>query len=152
MLANSNELISRVILHSGASAEQAARALHTIVVGLSHRLDPVRRELVADELPPELGAMVTGGGELAVPLEEELLAVAPRLGSARELIASVCHALAEELSTEAVAALRTVAPASIAGFFVAEEPVAPPPAPDPEGHTLATGRPGSQHPLSERRR
>jgi hypothetical protein len=68
-------------------------------------------------------------------------------GPQRELTASVCRVLAEELSGEALEWLRTELPERMAELLV---PGAPPADVTPvHGSNLATGRPGATRPLSE---
>jgi uncharacterized protein (DUF2267 family) len=132
------------------SADRAETAMRGLLGGLGRRLAPAQRDLVAEELPPALAALLVESGELAIPLEEMLL-VDRDLGDTRELIASACRALAEELSVEAVEALRAAAPPSIAALFVTADPAVPAGG-SRNRQNLASGRPGSQRPLSERRR
>ncbi|HEU4729833.1 MAG TPA: hypothetical protein VFT22_18180, partial [Kofleriaceae bacterium] len=62
--------------------------------------------------------------------------------------------LVEELSTEAIVAIRAAVPASLATLLEAmaepsESELLPPPAWQRPRETLAGGRPGSHHPVSE---
>src|SRR5262249_40389021 len=67
-----------------------------------------------------------------------------------ELLASVCHVVAEQLSAEAIEALLGSLPIGIARML---GPVSPElgrrSTARPQRDTLAGGRPGSRHPLSE---
>jgi uncharacterized protein (DUF2267 family) len=151
MIATTDELCCHVAAHAGVPVALAERATRTVLAGIGGTLTPAGRELVADELPAGLGAAILAGGSLATPIEDHVVALGVSLGQARELIASVCRVLVEELSSEAVEALRVGIPTALAALLV--EPVTdePPPRPalDPRHDTLADGRPGSQHPLSD---
>jgi uncharacterized protein (DUF2267 family) len=153
MTATTDELCSHVAAHAGVSIALAERATRTVLAGIGGTLTPAGRELVADELPAGLGAAILAGGSLAAPIEDHVVALGVTLGQARELIASVCRVLVEELSGEAVDALRVGVPTALAAWLV--EPVTDEPPPrralDPRHDTLADGRPGSQRPLSEGR-
>lgn len=150
MTATTDDLCSHVAAHAGVPIALAERATRTVLEGMGGTLTPAGREIVADELPAGLGAAILAGGSLATPVEDHVVALGVGLGQARELIASVCRVLVEELSSEAVDALRVGVPTALAALLV--EPVTdePPlrPALDPRHDTLADGRPGSQHPLS----
>ena len=157
MIATTDDLCSHVAAHAGVPIALAERATRTVLAGIGGTLTPAGRELMADELPAGLGAAILAGGSLATPIEDHVVALGVTLGQARELIASVCRVLVEELSSEAIEALRVGVPNALSALFV--EPVTPvtpvtdepPPrqALDPRHDTLADGRPGSQHPLSD---
>jgi uncharacterized protein (DUF2267 family) len=151
MIANTDDLCSHVAAHAGVPAALAERATRAVLAGIGGTLTPAARELVADELPAGLGAAILAGGSLATPIDEQVIALGVTVGQARELIASVCRVLVEELSSEAVDALRAGVPAALAALLV--EPLAgeppPRPAPDRRRDTLAEGRPGSRRPLSD---
>jgi uncharacterized protein (DUF2267 family) len=150
MTATTDDLCSHVAAHAGVPIALAERATRTVLAGMAGTLTPAGRELVADELPAGLGAAILADSSLATPVEDRVVALGVGLGQARELIASVCRVLVEELSGEAVDALRVGVPTALAALLV--EPVTdePPPRPalDPRHDTLSDGRPGSQHPLS----
>jgi len=151
MTATTDDLCSHVAAHAGVPIALAERATRTVLAGMGGTLTPAGRELVADELPAGLGAAILAGGSLAMPVEDQVVALGVTLGQARELIASVCRVLVEELSGEAVDALRVGVPTALAALLVepvTDEPL-PRPALDPRHDTLADGRPGSQHPLSD---
>lgn len=67
------------------------------------------------------------------PLEDRVQLTGMTPGRARELVASVCRVLAEELSKEAVGALRSSLPQRIADWFA-------PPAPAIEHHASSIHR------------
>ncbi|MEO6776923.1 MAG: DUF2267 domain-containing protein [Kofleriaceae bacterium] len=147
MIATTESFIAHVVAHAGSSTDQADLAIRAVLAAIGGELDRAQLDLVADELPPALAAALCEGGGAARPVEDELCAWGVRLGAARELVASVCHALAEGLSNEALAAIRAVASPTIVSFLAADEVELAPPV--GRGSTLATGRHGSHHPLSE---
>jgi uncharacterized protein (DUF2267 family) len=151
MIATTDDLCSHVAAHAGVPIALAERATRAVLAGIGGTLTPAGRELVADELPAGLGAEILAGGSLATPIEDHVIALGVTLGQARELIASVCRVLIEELSGEAVDALRVGVPTALAALLV--EPVADEPPPrqalDQRHETLADGHPGSRHPLSD---
>jgi uncharacterized protein (DUF2267 family) len=155
MTATTDDLCSHVAAHAGVPAALAEQATRAVLAGIGGTLTPAGRELVADELPAGLGAAILAGGSLATPIEDQMLALGTTAGQTRELIASVCRVLVEELSGEAVDALRVGAPAALAALLVepVPEPVTEPPPPRPalgrRRDTLAEGLPGSHRPLSE---
>lgn len=151
MTATTDDLCSHVAAHAGVPIALAEQATRAVLAGMGRTLTPAGRELVADELPAGLGAVVLAGGSLATPIEEQVLELGVTTGQARELIASVCRVLVEELSSEAVDTLRVGIPAALAALLVAPVSDEPPPRPAPGGRrdTLAEGRPGSHHPLSD---
>lgn len=142
----SEGFIAHVAAHAGAPAVTAERATLTVLAGIGGYLPAAHRDLVADELPPALGAAVLDAEDLAVPLLQHVLAPGMSVGHARELIASVCRVLVEELSSDAVKILRAHVP-SIETYLAEPAPEAPPARSRPE--SLAAGRPGSRHPISE---
>ncbi|HEX8114368.1 MAG TPA: DUF2267 domain-containing protein [Kofleriaceae bacterium] len=151
MTATTDDLCSHVAAHAGVPTGLAEQATRAVLAGMGGTLTPAGRELVADELPAGLGAAILAGGSPAMPIEDPLLGLGVTPGQARELIASVCRVLVEELSSEAVDALRVGVPTALAALLV--EPVTdePPPRPalGPRHDTLADGHPGSHHPLSD---
>ncbi len=151
MTATTDDLCSHVAAHAGVPIALAEQATRAVLAGMGGTLTPAGRELVADELPAGLGAAILASGSPATPIEDRLLGLGATAGQARELLASVCRVLVEELSSEAVDALRVGVPAALAALLVApirDEPP-PRPAPDRRRDTLAEGRPGSRHPLSD---
>jgi len=153
MIATTDDFISHVAAHAGVSAGLAERVIRVVLTGIGGYLSAAERQLVADELPAALGVAVLTGSTLATPIEERVLAFDPSIGHARELIASVCRVLVEELSTEALAAIRAAVPVALASLLAApttsEAPLQT--APEHPRDTLAGGRPGSHHPVSDAR-
>jgi uncharacterized protein (DUF2267 family) len=151
MTATTDDLCSHVAAHAGVPLTLAEQATRAVLAGIGGTLTPAGRELVADELSAGLGAAILAAGSPATSIEDQLRGLGATAGQARELVASVCRVLVEELSSEAVDALRVGVPATLAALLVAparDEPV-PRPAPAGARDTLAEGRPGSHHPLSE---
>ncbi len=152
MTARQEQLLSHIAAHAGVSTDLAQRAACAVLSGLGAYLSASGRQLVADELPPELAAALLAADGLATPIDERLLAPGITAGRARELIASVLRVLAEELSDEAVRALRGGAPPELAALLAPPTREAPArAAPGAHRETLAAGRPGSHHPVSEAR-
>jgi len=149
-----DDFTSHVVAHSGVATGLAARVTRVVLAGIGGYLSPGARQLVADELPPALGAIVLAGSGLATPIEEQVLALdldsGPNLGHARELTASVCRVLVEELSTDALGAIRAAVPSTLAALLEDASTSEAPPhtAPEYPRHTLADGQPGSHHPVS----
>ena len=144
--------IAHVADHAGVPIEHAERVTRIVLSGLGSYLTVATRQFVADELPAPLGLALQEVSGVAVPLEERVLEAEITSGRACELVASVCRVLAEELSTDALTALRAGMPPLLAELFATPaHDLATRPA-EPRGNsTLATGRPGSQHPISESR-
>lgn len=148
MIARTADFASHVAAHAGISTRRAEQAALAVLHGLGGYLSRPSRELVAEELPPSLGAAVVEADDHSGQLEDRVLAPGETAGEAREIVASVFRVLAEELSTEAVGAISSSLPAGYARFFAtpSEELATPPGQRD---DTLATGRPGSRHPIAE---
>jgi uncharacterized protein (DUF2267 family) len=146
----SNDFISHVADHAGASADRAGHATRAVLAGIGSYLSASHRQLIADELPPALAAALFTDHGIGTPIAERVLAPGITAGRARELIASVCRVFAEELSAEAVRALRGCLPPDLASLL-------DPAPPERIAHTalgerretLAGGRPGSRQPASE---
>lgn len=149
---NADTFIAHVAGHAGVSIEHAEHATRIVLSGLGSYLSPAIRQFVAEELPLPLGEALQEVSGVAIPLEERVLDAARTAGRARELVASVCRVLAEELSTEALTAVRGAAPPSLAGLLATPSADLATRPPEPRRNpTLATGRPGSRHPISESR-
>ena len=147
------ELIARVVLHSGLSTEEAQAAIVTVLAALRAELGRPEAEALADELPHELAAALRhgrheGGGSLA-----RRVAAVERvpLGDAVEHAACVCRALAALVPREVLERVRAAASTETAALLVAPEPNVLEAHPHAARHTLAEGRPGSRRPLSEAR-
>ena len=113
MIPSTDVFLSHVAAHAGGSSAQIDVAVRAVLAAIGGSLAPAARDLVAQELPAALAARFGESGALPRPVEDELCARGLALGAARELIASVCHVLAEGLSREAIAAVRAAAPSPI---------------------------------------
>ncbi|HSD88584.1 MAG TPA: hypothetical protein VLB44_13745 [Kofleriaceae bacterium] len=152
MRLTSDDLCAHVASHAGVSVEGVDQAVRAVLSGLGAYLSGAQRQLVSEELPPPLAPSLDEIGEnLSKPIEERVLAPGMSAGRARELVASVCRVLAEELSTEALRALRTAVPAAIGELLEGEAPPLATGVASSRPDSLASGRPGSHHPLSEAR-
>jgi uncharacterized protein (DUF2267 family) len=152
MITSTEMFAAHVAAHAGIAPERAHEIARVVLGGLGTHLAPGPRELVADELPPGLRDALLADVGLAQPVDELVLAPGTTAAQAHELIASVCRVLVEELSIEAIAALRAALPVGLATLFEPSAEGAPLPTHTPElrqSGSLATARPGSQHPVSE---
>ena len=149
------ELTASVGVLAGIEHDDAARALRATTSSIVEALSTDEADALSRELPVELRPLVRGHA-MAVPLDPAALFehVAVResvdLGFAIEHAECVCRALAERMSPELRARLQRHLP-RLAPLF--EVSAAPPveAVPPPHGSTLASGRAGSRHPLSEAR-
>jgi uncharacterized protein (DUF2267 family) len=148
MLATATDFTTHVAAHAGMAPALAEHATRTVLAAFAGYLGPARSELLAEELPPALAEVLRAPEAGSGPVEERVRALGISTSHARELVASVCRVLAEELSHEALHALGEALPAEL-GALVA--PPAPERKPPTAGHgsSLSSGRPGSQHPLTE---
>ena len=142
--------VSHVADHAGVSRDRAEGVTRAVLRGLGGYLAPAYRQLVADELAAPLGAALFDNRGVTVPIEEWVIDPGITAGQAHELIASVCRVLAEELSTRTRLALRAAAPSGIASLLATPSPELTGAPPDRRRYeTLAGGRPGSRHPISD---
>ncbi|MFY0582952.1 DUF2267 domain-containing protein [Cystobacter fuscus] len=151
------ELLSDVAEHTGqAGTQEAEHTVHMVLEVLSERLSWPVIEAVADDLPGSLTAGLREGVDRQdFDLAEFQARVADRmqvpLGRAVELTGVVCRCLAEALSPGTLHRLREELPEPMGALFSPLEsgerfePVHL----EPSRGTLAEGRPGSTHPLSE---
>src|SRR5262245_47648186 len=150
MIASSQTFVAHVAAHAGVSTGRADHATRTVLAGIAGYLSPALRELVADELPPALAVIVMEADPVTRAIDDLLIGRGVTTGQAYELLASVCRVVAEELSAEAIGALLGSLPIGIARML---GPVSPElgrrPPTRAQRDTLAAGRPGSRHPLSE---
>ena len=141
MKSSTEAFIGHVAAHAGIASDRAAQVTRAVLARIGASLTPDRRQQIAEELPPALASAV---------LQHEHHVAEALTVHARELVASVFHVLAEDLSSEALGWLRSELPPRMAELLVAD--AKPPEPPSTNGTTLATGRPGSRHPISETRR
>lgn len=107
---SADTFIAHVAGHAGVSVERAERVTHVVLSGLGSYPSAAIRQVVADELPAPLGRALREVSGVAIPLGERVLEAGITAGRARELVASVCRVLAEELSTDALTALQAAVP------------------------------------------
>jgi uncharacterized protein (DUF2267 family) len=176
MLVRIEELASHVAAHAGVSDPVAEYALRAVVTGLGGYLKARARQLIGEELPAPL---VTALGSAVADrrgLDERVQITGLSPGQIHELVASVCRVLAEELSEEALRAVTAALPPATAALFVPSSPAvsrtmrrrpqsgsvrepnphgdtklssAPGTTQEREHETLAEGRPGPRHRLSD---
>lgn len=140
MIASEQTLLDHVGAHAGEGVEVAS-VVEDVLASLDPSLDVLLRELIASELPLRLAQIVRRRARKRLVLR----------GSRLEAAASVCRALAEEMSDDAVAALRRGLPDPLADWLVPGAPEGHEPAVvEPQRTTtLAEGRPGSLRPIDE---
>lgn len=148
MITRTDDLVQHVAFHAGTSPEVAEHATRLVLAAIGAHLSDDDRQLFADELPQALATALVSGN-VALPLEAQLVPACATVGHARELVAAACRALAEEVSDEVVRAVELSVPEPIARYFVAGAAVHQTRTSLHAGHTLADGRPGSRHPLAE---
>jgi len=127
MLLRIEQLASHVAAHAGVSTPLADYALRAVLTGIGGYLSPAFRQLIAEELPPALAHALESNAGDRRPIEDRVQLTGMSRSQTREVIASVCRVLAEELSDEAVRALSTSLPAATAALFVPASPEPPPP-------------------------
>jgi uncharacterized protein (DUF2267 family) len=147
-----DDFAAHVAAHLGAPMLEVERACEVVLGAFAGWLSPADRQLFAGELPSSLAAKLEDVG-VALPVEEQLVALGLTIGQSREVVASVCHVLGEQLSDDVLARLQRALPRSVAAFVVrpvADETVTTSRAAR-RYDTLAEGRPGSHAPVSEGR-
>lgn len=157
-------LLQHVLDHAGLRSEAEARAVsENVVAHLGALLTSHDRVAVAGRLPVALAdALDLEEPEQVISMDDLVLRVAIRgdvaLGTALEHTHVVCEALARSLGEDLTDFLRARLPDDVAALLRAERPTMQGPthfvhareAPVAiTGSTLATGRPGSNHPLYE---
>jgi len=149
-----------LVMHAGLPAPAAAeRAIVATLTALGELLDDGERHLLSSVLPSELAALLQlkPFDRHADPtkLVERVAASEPTLTSAaREHVQIVCGALATMLDPASQARLQKALPPDLVALFQTSETPEQPPHADryePQHHVLATGRPGSAHPVSSSR-
>jgi uncharacterized protein (DUF2267 family) len=158
-----DEFLERVMVRAGFETRtQAETATQATLAALAAALAPEERERVAGALPKGLRSLLHS--EDAVPdmsltmfLERVQRSEGTRTGFAVEHAQAVCSALLDTASEELEVLLRRHLVHLAALFRTRESPMEPDPDPERVGHvvthdrTLAGGRPGSRHPVSEAR-
>lgn len=150
-----DSLIGYVSLHSGLDEREAAAMVASVLAALRADLGRVEAEALADALPASLAAPLRQGRSPGGPSVAARVAAAGHIapGRAVEHVACVLGALAARLPATTLERLRAALPARTAALLVtatAREPELEP-KPHAARSTLAEGRPGSRHPLSEAR-
>jgi uncharacterized protein (DUF2267 family) len=151
MRLSERDFLAHVAAHAGGTDMEAVRAAtHAALSVTGAYLTRPVRELIATELCPALGEIVVRGeAGTALPIAEHVLTPEMTIARADELVASVFTVLAEELSDEMLTRLQRELPARLAHMLNRPAPSSVQPALARE--TLAEGRPGSTHPVSEAR-
>ena len=150
MSTDDNSWVADIAAHAGTPDLDEARHVGETVMAALGALVPAAHARVIAELPPGLATAFRGAQVRTNPLDE--LVVPPGTASARaqELIASACAVVAARLSEPTLAWLRGELPPPVARLLVApSRAVAHHEQVRVERHTLAEGRPGSSHPISE---
>ena len=148
MITNTQDFIDGVEAHAGIRDTRVERVVRIVLSTIGAHLSPAQRGFIADELPPDLGANVRDGIDLAAPLEERVVGCGFTVGQAHELIASACRGLADGLSVEALRVLAGTLPTGLAALLVPGSHGASRPLPG-RMSTLAEGRPGGGRPIAE---
>lgn len=150
MITEDDAWVTEIAAHTGEPDLDAVwRATETMIGALGALVPPADHARVAAELPPRLAAAFRAARVRTTPLAA--LALPPETASARahELIAAACGVLAGRLAPSTLAGLRAELPAAVARLLVAPSHAIAHQPRRVERRTLADGRPGSQHPVSE---
>jgi uncharacterized protein (DUF2267 family) len=160
-MATHQDLLGRIKQLGGLqTTREATAALRATLAALGERLSDRDRDLVAGVLPRSVaGALHKGKRRGAFDIAELYNRIRRRegvtLGFAREHAQVVCRVLGEILPDVARREIERALPESFAELFSPPRSFDPPPehpvAPGAQHRTLATGRAGSLHPLSESR-
>jgi uncharacterized protein (DUF2267 family) len=155
------ELVARVSELIGfARSEETCPAIRATLSALGEQLPPRERSALGDALPAPFRAGLGVGAARSLDVPGFFDAVSRREGVApgfgREHAEVVCRVLGELLPGALRAEIERTLPQSVADLFLGPEAGVTPPGyavvPVAERHdTLATGHPGSQHPLSSSR-
>lgn len=150
MIPSIETFVDHVAAHAGISRDAAERVTRKALAGIGARLSPAVRSFVAEELPPDLQEALLVGDDVAVPLEEAVRVWHMPAAIAHELIASVGRVLGEALSDDALGLIAEIS-GELAQIVQRAAPAYAGGAAPARHETLATGRPGSHHPVSEAR-
>jgi len=155
-LVDESAFIARIKDLGLADEAHAAHAARATLASLGECLPSPERTALLAALPPKLANYVAayrGPAEAEQLFERVRVHEGTTAGFAREHAEIVCRVLGEMLSDEAALRLhRALAPSVAALFNPPPPPGEPPPYAVPHGerhHTLATGVPGSRHPISD---
>ncbi len=151
----SQDLIARVAVHSGMGAAHARTSIVAVMGALRRQLGGPEAEALAEALPEDLTEELRHGFYVGPdPLIERLASVEHvPLSRAAEDAASVLRAMAELLPPPLLSRLRRALPPETGVLLEApaHETHAGHELPARPRRTLAEGRPGSRHPVSESR-
>jgi uncharacterized protein (DUF2267 family) len=151
------KLIERVCARGPATPRQARRSIEVVLRSLGAMLTAEERLPLTTVLPapcaqavsasPSSGAR-TGSVER---LYTECADAGPvaEASRERELAQVVCAALGEVVPLEVRSRLTRALPVDVASLFAFVEATPFEPPQRPRGHTIASGRPGSRHPLAD---
>jgi uncharacterized protein (DUF2267 family) len=153
------EQFHALVAHHGAlrSEREARDVVRAVLVALAGTLSSAEVALVTEELPGWMQEIMRQAcrQEGASLVDQIAAREGVARGPAREHAGVVLQALAAELSPDTRQYLRRALPPQVAELLEprteAETVVAGPRAARRKGSPLATGRPGSRHPLSEAR-
>ncbi len=147
--------VERVARQGALAPADAARALAATLGALGEHLTEDERNRVAHALPVRIGEMLglpRAGADPATFFERVALHEGTTAGFAREHAQTVGRVLAEDLPAEVVAHLLRSLPPPLHALLERSAEAPPPEHPlaaSERHHTLASGRAGSRHPLSE---
>lgn len=149
-----HELVGRVQRRGLPTAYDARRAIRATVAVLSERLDEGEARALASALPPvfESATRTTRHGEAfdtAELYDRVRRRESAQPGFARESVQVVARTLGELLPADVLVRITRRMPPSMCELFARPDVVEPPAHLPAQGTTLATGRPGSRHPLAE---
>jgi uncharacterized protein (DUF2267 family) len=150
-----SDLFATVEAHAGIDRHAAERAVRATLASVAEALSSDEADALSRELSPDLRPLVQRHA-LGLPLDRSAFfaEVAAResveVGFAVEHAECVCSALAERMSPDLRERLQRHLPLLASLFELRDETPADIP-PLVHGSTLASGRPGSRHPLSEAR-
>lgn len=150
------QFVDKLIRRAGFSSKQEAEAaLYAVLVALGDTMAPPVIRRIAPDLPEWLSTPMTAHHDNPPSsfFEEVAVVEGVSVGTAREHAGVVLQALDSELAPEIRTVLRRELPPEVRRLLHDAPPSGA--APVRPGHepraTLATGRPGSTHPLSESR-
>jgi uncharacterized protein (DUF2267 family) len=134
--------------------DAARRALDAAIGALAETLTPEEARAFAASLPAPFVTVLRRTRFEGVMSATELYERARRLAGAaparsREATQVALRAIGESLDEEALVILRRALPRDIAALLEKPTYGEPPPYSQPGSRTLASGRPGPRHPLSE---
>jgi hypothetical protein len=152
------QLMGRVSAHTGADEERARAALLTTAAALGGGLPPevvqAARERWPDPIMDALASATDAGPMTRDALVEAVAAVdGLRPGQGAEVAQVACEVLTTALTDAGRDQLRRAVAPELAGWIQPERHLPrgnpDPLPPTPSGHDLASGRPGSNRPVSD---